>query len=228
MAGIKQIKRPNKRVREVEEPQDNWLNELIDDYLQGTMHAPRAGVFYPSALGNPCDRYLWLCYHGHMVDQPLPANLQRIFQCGSSLEDRVAKWFDGLKILLYQEKPVRLEVPPISGRIDFLIRHETYGNHPVELKSINKVGFGKLKRPKPEHSLQLQMYLNMGDYPMGTVLYECKDDQRIKSFLVERDVVEWEKILARCFKIQDMIAMPEKCTGASWCACKNVSEIGIA
>ena len=36
MAGIKQIKRPNKRVREVEEPQDIWLNELIDDYLQGT------------------------------------------------------------------------------------------------------------------------------------------------------------------------------------------------
>ena len=72
MAGIKQIKRPNKRVREVEEPQDTWLNELLDDYLAGTMHAPRAGVFYPSALGNPCDRYLWLCYHGHMVDQPLP------------------------------------------------------------------------------------------------------------------------------------------------------------
>ena len=95
----------------------------------------------------------------------------------------------------------------------------------VELKSINKAGFTKLKRPKPEHSLQLQMYLNMGDYPMGTVLYECKDDQKIKSFLVERDVVEWEKILARCFRIQDMIAMPEKCTGAHWCACKEVGTI---
>ena len=225
MAGIKQIKPPIKKVKQAEDPQDTWLNECIDDYLRGTMYAPRAGVFYPSSLGNPCDRYLWLCYHGHMVDQPLPPNLQRIFQCGSSLEDRVAKWFTGLNILLQQEKSVRIDTPPISGRIDFVIKHYDYGNLPVELKSINKAGFTKLKKPKPEHSLQLQMYLNMGDYPMGTVLYECKDDQKIKSFLVERDVVEWEKILARCFRIQDMIAMPEKCTGAPWCACKEVGTI---
>ena len=225
MAGIKQIKPSIKKVKQAEAPQDTWLNERIDDYLRGTMYAPRAGVFYPSSLGNPCDRYLWLCYHGHMVDQPLSPNLQRIFQCGSSLEDRVAKWLTGLNILLQQEKSVRIDTPPISGRIDFVIKHYDYGNLPVELKSINKAGFTKLKKPKPEHSLQLQMYLNMGDYPMGTVLYECKDDQRIKSFLVERDVVEWEKILARCLRIQTMIAMPEKCTGASWCACKEVGTI---
>ena len=59
MAGIQQIKPPIKKVKQVEDPQDTWLNECIDDYLRGTMYAPRAGVFYPSSLGNPCDRYLW-------------------------------------------------------------------------------------------------------------------------------------------------------------------------
>ena len=222
MAGIKQI-RPNPRTTTIAK-QDIWLTDILDEYLAGTMSAPRKGVFYPSSLVNPCYRYLWLAYHGKLVDTPLPAITQRIFQCGSSLEDRVAKWFDGLGILRGQEVPLKTDIPPISGRIDFIINHYEFGVMPVELKSINKSNFGKLKTAKPEHEMQLQMYLNMGNYDKGTVLYECKDDQKLKSFIIERDVIEWDNILKRCFNIQEMLVRPEKCTGASWCACKNIGE----
>ena len=83
MAGIKQIKPIGAR-----QPikTDLWLSEIIDEHLDGTMFAPRTGVFHPSVISNACDRYVWLCYHGKMVDQPLPAKLQRIFQNGSFLE----------------------------------------------------------------------------------------------------------------------------------------------
>ena len=85
MAGIKQI-RPNPRTTTIAK-QDIWLTDILDEYLAGTMSAPRKGVFYPSSLGNPCDRYLWLAYHGKLVDTPLPAITQRIFQCFSFIID---------------------------------------------------------------------------------------------------------------------------------------------
>ena len=222
MAGIQQVK-PKTKIKPVGK-QDIWLTDIIEEHLNGTMSPPRAGVFYPSSLGNPCDRYLWLAYNGKLEAKPLPAVTQRIFQCGSSLEDRVAKWFEGLGILRGREVALKTDIPPISGRIDFIINHYDLGVIAVELKSINKLNFGRLKEAKPEHALQLQMYLNMGNYDHGTVLYECKDDQRLKSFIIERDVIEWDNILKRCFRIQDMLTRPEECSGETWCDCRKIGE----
>ena len=122
-----------------------------------------------------------------------------------------------------REIPVKFENPSISGRIDFLIRHQEHGISPIELKSINTSGFSKLSKPKDEHSLQLQMYLNMGNYDIGTVLYENKNDQKIKSFIVKRDIKQWDDLLSRCFNIQNMVEPPMKCTGPAWCNCKHVN-----
>ena len=80
-----------------------------------------------------------------------------------------------------------------SGRLDFLIRHgqldSTFSKHPVaviELKSINQRNFILLTKPKPEHVIQLQIYLNLTGYEIGSVLYENKNDQKIKAFVKER------------------------------------------
>lgn len=222
---IKPVKRHSKsRKATKKSPADLWLEDMIDGSLAGTMEAPKAGVFYPSSLGNPCDKFLWLCYNGLMIDQPLPPNLERIFQNGNSLEDRVEKWFSNLNILLDREVSVKQEIPPLSGRIDFLIKHATYNEMPVELKSINTNGFVKLKNPKPEHAIQIQLYLNMGHYDIGTVLYENKNDQKIKSFLVKRDEKIWNDILDRCFRIQEMLVRPTVCTGPTWCNCRKVGD----
>jgi len=226
MAGIKQIKktRPTQQRQPVKitQEQDSWLEETLDAYLTGTMHPPRGGVFHPSILSNSCDRAVWLTYHEKMINTKLEPVLNRIFQNGSFLEKRVEVWLTNLGILMGKEVPVRLDFPPMSGRIDFIIRHETYGISPIELKSINTAGFGKLSRPKPEHELQLQIYLNLGDYSVGTVLYENKNDQKLKSFVVHQDRKLWKDILDRCFRIQRMEKAPNECTGEFWCACKNI------
>ena len=219
MAGIKQF---GIKERDFGATQDTWLNSLLEDYLRGTMKPPRSGVFHPSTLSNTCDKAVWLIYHGKMIETPLEAVVQRIFQNGDYLEKRVESWFSNIGILVAREFPVKMEKPPMSGRIDFLIRHEMYGIIPVELKSINTSAFGQLSKPKKEHQIQLQIYLNIGNYPMGTVLYENKNDQKIKSYLVERDEKQWSDILDRCFNIQEMKEPPAKCTGARWCNCKLV------
>ena len=108
MAGIKQIrKKQGVKNIVISAKSDDWLMETIDEYLTGVMHPPRSGVFHPSTLSNPCDRSVWLIYHGKMIATPLEPNVQRIFQNGNFLEQRVEKWFQNLGILVAREITVR-------------------------------------------------------------------------------------------------------------------------
>ena len=70
-----------------------------------------------------------------MPPSPIAANVRRIFDCGDYLGYRFTKYFQELGILIDEEKPTKLDDPPISGRYDYMIQHEVYGKTIVELKS---------------------------------------------------------------------------------------------
>lgn len=229
MAGIKQINRQqddrpkSKRTPKDVLNQDEWLLKSLDELLDKTSFSSKGGKFYPSHLGNTCDRALYLAFNGLMPSQPIPALTRRIFDCGSSLEYRFKRYFDRLGVLIATEKSVQCASPPISGRMDFVIRHEEYHIIPIELKSINNKGFLKLiKEPKPEHYLQLQIYMVLGNFNNGVVLYENKDNQQLKAFVLERDDKCWNDLLERCYRIMAMTTAPKKCTGNKYCKCKEV------
>lgn len=220
MAGIKQID-TNRSLDS--SGQDIWLLKALDTHLTGTFSTNRPEVFYPSQLGNKCNRFLYLAYNGLLSPAPLSAQTQRIFDTGNSLETRMERYFRDMGILLGREKVVKCELPPISGRADFLIRHEENGTIIIELKSINNNNFGRLKTaPKPEHEIQLQIYLNVLEVDKGVVLYENKNDQQLKAFQIDRSIETWDKIVTRCLNIMGMAMIPKKCTGNRWCPCKEV------
>lgn len=221
MAGIKQI-----GVAPI--TQDKWLLKTLDSYLEGEFSPMEANKFYPSALGNPCDRYLYLAYNGFIKERPLDAKLQRIFDNGSYLEDRMDKYFTDLGILMEREKSVKLAYPVISGRVDFILKHEVYSTIALELKSINSRGFNILKKgPKPDHEIQLQLYLNLLPLDHGVILYENKNDQQLKAFELERDPIKYREVTDRCLRIMKMITVPEICGGNKWCQCKSVTLAGV-
>ena len=180
-------------------------------------------MFHPSQVGQTCDRLLYLGYNGLLESYKIVPKLARIFGCGSALEDRVAKYFTDMGILRDRELPVTSDDPPLSGRIDFIINHEDLGLMPVELKSINNAGFNKLtEAPKPEHLVQLQLYLALWPVKYGTVLYENKDNQDLKAFLVKYDKQKIDAIFNRCKEIMAMETCPTHCGGDRWCVCKNI------
>ena len=230
MAGIKQIHK-NPRSIDIDSlflgEQDEWLLKTMDTHLQSVQTPQRAGVFYPSALGNPCNRFLYMAYNGLLVDKPLQSNTQRIFDNGSYLEERMDTYFKDMGILLDREVSLLLEVPPISGRCDFILSHDTYGKIILELKSINDRGFKVLKHSaKVEHELQIQIYLNLLPAEWGTVLYENKNDQKLKAFIVKKNPTAFKQILKRCDKIMSMLEIPTTCRGNKWCPCKDISMGG--
>ena len=212
-----------KQISSVDFKTDQWLMKQIDTHLNNTQPPQRPTVFYPSLLGNTCDRYLYIAYNGMAPEQAITAQTQRIFDNGSYLENRMDEYFTALDIVLEREKVVKLDSPPISGRVDFLLKHSTHGEIALELKSINTRGFGALmKGPKPEHVVQLQIYLNLLPMDKGIILYENKNDQQLKSFVIDKDINEWESLLDRCHKIMGMTSAPTECTGNKWCRCKGV------
>ena len=98
MAGIKQISRATvapKTTKKTRKPrvrnQDRWLLKHLDTNLQYTKKWTIKDVFYPSMLGNLCDRYLYLAYNGKLPDQSINAKTARIFDTGNSLEERMKK-----------------------------------------------------------------------------------------------------------------------------------------
>ena len=232
MAGIKQITKRAANTAKSKAPrkprvknQDTWLLKHLDNHLKYTKKWTVKDVFYPSMLGNPCDRYLYLAYNGRLGDQTITAKTARIFDTGGSLEGRMQKYFERTGLFLAAEQSLRLNNPPISGRYDFLLKHEEYGRVILELKSINDRGFTALiEAPKHEHLIQLQIYLNLAGVDNGVVLYENKNDQTLKAFKVVRDTNVWNSILERCTRIQTMtpLTMPVDCTGEFFCGCRGI------
>jgi len=232
MAGIKQIgnkviKKPKKKkqVRKARaKNQDRWFLKHLEANLGFTKPWTTRGVFYPSMLGNPCDRNLYLAYNGELPDQVIGAKTVRIFDVGNALEVRMKKYFEQTGIFLAAEQSVKFMNPPISGRYDFLLRHEEYGRVILELKSINDAGFTELiDAPKSDHFIQLQIYLNLVGMEHGIVLYENKNDQKLKAFKVVQDTNLWESILERCIRVQTMLPteIPSQCNGNFFCSCRR-------
>lgn len=226
MAGIRQLNsQVETKTRSRTSNQDKWLLKMFEDNLGYQQNSSRVGVFYPSMLGNECDRYLYLAFRGKLPQQEIASTTQRIFDTGSSLEDRMTKYFEKMRILKGREISVKCDSPPISGRADFLLVHDEYKDVVLELKSINDKGFKNLySKPKPEHAIQLQIYLQLLDRPYGIVLYENKNDQKLKAFKVKRSPKEWNALVERCTMIQEAEEMPIICTGPAWCACRNYKE----
>ena len=235
MAGIKQIdrrtvKKPKKRKSgQRVANQDKWLLNTLDAAIEHPQRPGGKGVFYPSMLGNLCDRYLYFAYQGLLPTQQISAQTQRIFDVGGGLEYRMEKYFRKAGIWLASEQSLQAESPPVRGRYDFLLRHEEHERVLLELKSINDKGFQLLKAdPKPEHTIQLQIYLNINKIGVehGIVLYENKNDQKLKAFKVDKRPQIWETIKERCIKIQNMRPndVPRNCGGEFYCACREVKD----
>lgn len=159
---------------------------------------------FAASMNNDCLRYLGYRLRGFEQNIQHSAQLKRIFDNGHSFEDRVQKYFDSLGIIIDRELKLRNEDPPLTGYVDFLIDWD--GPKPVELKTTNEMGFQyrqNYKKPSDSHYRQLQVYLEVGGWDSGFVLYENKNNQEIKIFHVVKNQEFIDKLFAKWHKIYD-------------------------
>jgi len=228
LSGIKSILRQREHREPLTTNNEAWLVTEIDRHLTSTsdQRPPSKDIFYPSFLGSTCDRLLYLHYNGLLPNQKFDSKTLRIFAHGHATETRYKDIFTKMRILSGVEVQARYDNPCIHGRADFILNFPEFGRTIIELKTINDRGFSSLSVPKPDHAVQLQIYLNILNIDNGFVLYECKNDQQLKAFHIKRSSSEWELIIERCIKIQGMLEVPKlsTVTHEKWCNCLAVKE----
>lgn len=205
------------------------LWEKLDSMTESVFGSTSSGKFFASAVGDQCDRNLWLHYNGKSPSKPIDSKLRRVFDHGNITQERYKKYFTKLGVFVQDEVTLRISDPVhLSGRLDYLLSIDGKP-YIVELKTIKKDEFIQLDNAKPEHAVQLQLYLNMQSVPTGSVLYECKDNQEIKLFRINRNKEIYDGIIARCLRIANMMKMPTLASVAaihnSYCDCQLVKDV---
>lgn len=163
--------------------------------------------FHPSEI-NQCARYLWYLFGGATITPNYGAQLQRIFDNGHDVHERIYRYLDGMGILEAKELPINVELEideyyiPIQGTCDGIINF--HGKRLIEIKSINDMGFQHRKiyqKPKDDHFRQAQLYMSALELDNAFVIYENKNNQSILVIPVVRDDAFLKKLYIKYGKI---------------------------
>ncbi len=186
---------------------------------------------HPSQI-NKCLKALWYACNGFegYLEEHVEPRIQMIFDLGHAWHDvmqgygRKGAWclpehyhweekidpdavtFDGQAILpLAQQYWIR-------GAADALIDHYVCPNVPGlgdvsvrmvhEYKTINKNGYEKLTRPKPEHKFQATVYSAVFNVPLVVYVYTNKDTCDTKDYPVEFDHSIWHSVTEKISQVQ--------------------------
>lgn len=197
----KKIKNPKSKVREDRErPLHQNLALSLQEAIDESLAKKQQGKFKKSKGFGPsknseCARFWVYSFRGAFFPADFNGRVQRIFDNGHAVHDRIYKYLDNMGVLEQTEHPIFIEVEsekgvkfPIHGFVDAII--EWKGRSIVEVKSISEVGFmhRKLRRaPKDEHIKQVKIYLHIMDLDIGYVIYENKNTQELLVLTVEKD-----------------------------------------
>lgn len=131
------------------------------------------------------------------------ATLQRIFDNGNYMHSRYYKYLAEMKLLVAAEIDV-VNNDLFHGRADGIL---TDGKdlYVLDLKSMNQFPFANLKEAVKKDVLQIQFYMYYLNIPKGILLYENKNNQDIKTFIVELDKNMVEKVIEEFKKLKEII-----------------------
>jgi hypothetical protein len=182
----------------------NMIIEAIDNYLENKPRDDRLKhCFHPSTLHKSVDEL----YHHYLYgdnDQKFASRVLRIFDNGHNVHNRLQRYLKEIGILKQAEIPVENAEYEIKGHADGIIEIEGIEGV-LEIKSMNANQFYSSYEPKPEHLIQINIYMFCLKIPNGCLLYECKDNQELKEFYVKQDPKILDPILAKIRYVQDCI-----------------------
>jgi hypothetical protein len=157
----------------------------IDAHHARAKRQPRAHLG-ASLLGHPCKRWLWLSFRWAVIEQ-FEGRMLRLFRRGNLEEAQVIADLRaiGCKIDVTQGK---VDFGShVSGSCDGIIESGVPGaeksRHVLEIKTHSKKSFDDLarngvERSKPQHYVQLQVYMHGLGIDRGLYAAVCKDDDR--------------------------------------------------
>lgn len=161
------------------------VNAVVDSALARKREAqPKRDYLGASAVGDACPRRAQFDYAGAPREQPFPARILRIFDCGHVFESLAHAWLSDAGFHITQRSLKTGELFAFSqldgrfrGHVDGVVvaaPKDTIGFPCVwEAKALNSKGFKEvvkdgLKRARPQYYAQVQVYmayLGLTDHP---------------------------------------------------------------
>ena len=209
---------------------DNTIQALIDKHHEAKAEVPRSHLGV-STLGHACDRWLWLSFRW-AVQPSFPGRILRLFRRGHEEEANI---INDLRAIGMDVRKVssqhRVDFGShVSGSLDAIIDsgvpEAPKTKHVAEFKTHSKKSFDALvkdgvEKSKPEHFVQMQVYMAGTGLDRALYLAVCKDDDRIHTERVKLDKDVADKAVRRGHYIALSDRMPQPLsTDPSWYQCK--------
>lgn len=193
-----------------------------------------------SLIGHPCDRFLWLSFRW-AKNPKHPGQRLRLFERGKREESWV---IDDLRKAGFTV----IDIDPKTGEQTMVV----FGNghlggsldgmisglleaprtvHVLEIKTHNWKSFARLqkdgvKRAKPEHFTQMQVYMRGLGLERAFYVAVCKDNDGIHTERIELDRKFADAAIARAQAIIDMALPPERKENSEFPPCVYTSQDG--
>lgn len=217
------------------------LNDQITVYPVRNLRA--------SAIGHPCERYLYLQILHWDEIKPHDAGLQSIFNLGNSIEDFTIQNIKraGYEVITPTQRSWQLQVKGgiITGREDIRIKDENGDLLPVEIKGLSPNEFDKLNSVQDflnskktyirSYPAQLYIYMLHFNKEKGFFALTNKLTGETKFIEVNLDYDLAEGYLSKAERIYNALAtdtVPDACEDISYCEncplahiCDNVRRI---
>lgn len=209
---------------------NNDIQNLIDNAHESKPDLPRAHLG-ASALGHPCDRWLWLSFRW-AVQQKFTGRILRLFRRGQNEEATIVSDLRAIGMDVRKDSSQhRVDFKShVSGSLDAIIDsgvpEAPKSKHIAEFKTHSKKSFDALvkdgvEKSKPEHFIQMQVYMAGTKIDRALYVSVCKDDDRIYTERVRYDKAIAEKAIVRGQRIALADRMPEPISAdPSWYQCK--------
>jgi hypothetical protein len=206
------------------------IQSLIDKHHEEQAEVPRPHMG-ASGLGYPCDRKLWLSFRW-AVQPTFPGRILRLFRRGHQEEPNIISDLRAIGMDVRQTTGQhRVDFGShVSGSLDAIIDSGVPGapktKHVAEFKTHSKKSFDDLvkhgvEKSKPEHFVQMQVYMAGTQIDRALYLAVCKDDDRIHTERVKFDKDVAMPAIARGQRIALSDRMPEPLNAdPSWYQCK--------
>jgi len=206
------------------------IQALIDKHHEAIAEVPRPHLG-ASTLGHVCDRWLWLSFRW-AVQPTFPGRILRLFRRGHQEEANIISDLRAIGIDVRKvSSQHRVDFGShVSGSIDAIIDkgvpEAPKSKHIAEFKTASKKAFDDLEKngvekSKPEHFVQMQVYMAGTGIDRALYLTVCKDDDRIYTERINYDQAAAEKAIERGRRLALSDRMPEPIsTDPSWYQCK--------
>ena len=214
----------------IPEPEYSIAN-LIDKHHEERQEPPRPHLG-ASTLGHPCDRWLWLSFRW-AVQQKFDGRILRVFRRGNLEEAQIVSDLRAIGIDIQRTTGNQSRVAfgsHVSGSLDGVIKSGVPGapkkEHVAEFKTHSLKSFNDLEKKgvedsKPEHFVQMQVYMAGTEIDRALYVAVCKDDDRIYTERVKFDKEVADKAVARGKRIALADRMPEPLSAdPTWYQCR--------